>query len=250
MNIPKWLAGLILLSLALLHAATLDPSIIHQWTLNETSGTTAYDFVGGWNFQLNRGATLGAPAIEGTGIALNGANGYLLARGGDVSFLESNFTITLWVLYNTFAGKPGLLQMGDSASVFVGVDLSYADVQPDLEASKIAPINSTPSLNDGKWHLLSIVRSGSLATMYLDFTPVQSVADTEQGSTAPGFFYLGLNDATHFFGGTVDDVTIYDRALSQSEIAAQAVPEPGGAGLLGLGVAAWLRRPRKIPTAT
>jgi hypothetical protein len=242
MKTSKWFAGLILFCSPLLHAATLDPSIIHQWKLDETSGTTAYDSVGGWDLQLNGGATF---APSGSGVNLDGSSGYMLSTSGDTSFLNSNFTITLWEIFSGFTGKPGMLQfVGPNNGSLLGLDLSYPTLDPFLD-SAFQTSSTQATINDGTQHLISIVKSGSSITLYLDSTIIETGTYPRATVSSSGVFSLGKYDATHFFGGTLDDVTIYNRALSQSEIAAQAVPEPGAWGLLGLGAIGWMRRSRK-----
>ncbi|MGC3989925.1 MAG: PEP-CTERM sorting domain-containing protein [Chthoniobacteraceae bacterium] len=242
MNISKWFAGWFLLSFPVLHAATLDPSIIHQWNLDETSGKTAYDSVGGWNFTVVGGATLGVPAVEDTGVALTGSREFLSTGLVDTSFLLSDFSITLWVLFSNAGGSHGLLEFA-YGNVTLGVKLDDITLQPQLATSSAASTDNTPTMNDGQWHLISMVNSANVVTMYMDATAVQSLKTPAFSSST--VFEVGSYDGHYLSDGTVDDITIYNRALSASEIAAQAVPEPGTTGLMLAGAIASLRRPRK-----
>ena len=76
------------------------------------------------------------------------------------------------------------------------------------------------SLNDGIWHHVALrfqigVTNGS--QMYLDGLPV-GPAITLNVTTASNNFQLGCNTNVQFFNGQLDNVKIYSRALSPSEI--------------------------------
>jgi hypothetical protein len=50
---------------------------------------------------------------------------------------------------------------------------------------------------------------------------------------------------TYFFDGMIDDVRIYNRALSVAEIQQLSIPEPATIALFGLGIAALRRKTRR-----
>ena len=50
---------------------------------------------------------------------------------------------------------------------------------------------------------------------------------------------------TGFFNGMIDDVRIYDSALTQEQINTQVIPEPGTVLIVGVGGLAVLRRRRR-----
>lgn len=230
-------------------AVNVTDGLIHLWHLDETSGSTAADSIGDWDLQVVGGATLGVPGFDGTGVLLDGGTNDRLESAPVVDdFLASDFTLSLWLYWVSLEGKPGILEFASNTGLRdLGLDLSYSDLKPRVDAH-IGPgffgWGSSKSINDGQWHLLSLVRRGNSAFLYLDDVQVGTGSGAFQQNGASAIFRLGEYGGTHQFGGIIDEVAIYNRALSPSEVAANAVPEPRTVALLGLvaGVLAFPRR--------
>jgi len=221
------------------HAVNVTDGLIHLWHLDEPSGNTAADSIGSWDFTLLAGATLGVPGIDSTGVRLDGLDDFLQSSAQSGSFLASDFTVSLWLRWSGTAGKPGIYEFRSEGS-YVAMDLNL-ELRPIFGS-----VWTGTSIADARWHLLSVVREGSAVAVYLD----EAVIGTGRvGGVEPMLglttFKLGKHDATHFFGGTMDEVAIYDRALSAEEISANVVPEPGTGALLILAAGLLAVRRRK-----
>lgn len=89
---------------------------------------------------------------------------------------------------------------------------------------------STTTITDTNYHHVAVTKSGSTVTFYID-----GVADTSV-SYNPGFTFTtpaaigarGDNDVNNAFFGDIDELSIYNRALSQTEI--QAIVNASSAG--------------------
>ena len=113
-----------------------------------------------------------------------------------------------------------LLAIGKTSGVFglwcgLGIDGKYVERGAALAAS---------GLTDGEWHCLAATYDGSSITFYADGKQIGKAAvkgpmDTAGSSPA----YIGSSGGSgEFFPGGIDDVRIYDRALSADEIKALA----------------------------
>jgi hypothetical protein len=78
------------------------------------------------------------------------------------------------------------------------------------------PLASTTIITDGNWHHVGLVRDGSNRTLYVD----EVVAATDAQSSLVSS-YEGLNigagrslDPGTFWSGLIDDVRIYNRAMT------------------------------------
>jgi Concanavalin A-like lectin/glucanases superfamily len=107
---------------------------------------------------------------------------------------------------------------------------------------------SGPAYNDGVWHFVAMTYDGLSDSLYIDGVKRAS----QQFATDEGIFYQqdgggGLamgRDGDYldgYFTGNIDDVRIYNRGLSDTEMLnlyASEIPEPSplGLGVLGLGV--------------
>ncbi|XOV93207.1 MAG: BspA family leucine-rich repeat surface protein [Bacteroidota bacterium] len=72
--------------------------------------------------------------------------------------------------------------------------------------------------NDNQWHFVVGTRTGGVAKIYIDGV-LQVGTTTETMSCASCELVIGYStSATQYFGGSLDDIRIYSRALSDSEI--------------------------------
>ena len=82
-------------------------------------------------------------------------------------------------------------------------------------------INSDSQINDGEWQHLVSVRDGSSFKLFVNGQLVSesSLQENASSSFSGTDFYLGYHPVwNHYFIGAIDDVRIYDRPLSSSEI--------------------------------
>jgi VCBS repeat-containing protein len=145
----------------------------------------------------------------------------------------ANFTIEGWVKTsaNSLTGT----------QFFQGNGLVYADVgglQKDFGISILnnhlafgtggnfdSTIQSTSVVNTGDWVNFAAVRSGSIISIYINGHLEASEDTTYSGLlNAPALINLGANTIDgRYFTGELDDLSIYNRALSAAEIQQHAV---------------------------
>ncbi|MGJ8658196.1 MAG: LamG domain-containing protein, partial [Akkermansiaceae bacterium] len=109
--------------------------------------------------------------------------------------------------------------------------------------------NIVSDLVDGNWHLVTMTYDQSTTTLAVYFDGVLIDENTSSGTFASGAAYdLGFGaraDGSRGENTLIDSIQYYNTALSASEVAALAVPEPSSAALLGLGGLALIIRRRK-----
>lgn len=217
--------------------------LLAHWRFDEAPGATnALDSVG--NFHGTNSPT-GADFVPGgrAGNALNlnlAANG-LVNMGNNLMLGSSNFTVSAWV--KTPPGdstiSPSILSKhisGSGNGYFLSYNHNVAANAPNhayfYAGTRTIPAGgftivdvavSTSSVNDGSWHhVVGVYRPSGNTTIYVDGTPVEgSIAGSPIGvNTAPfliGGFTTGSTPTANFTG-LVDDVQIYNRALTDAEI--------------------------------
>lgn len=107
----------------------------------------------------------------------------------------------------------------------------------------------TTTLNANTWYHAAMVRNGDAVTVYLNGNQEFSTNAPWLGGTGDRFTAANRTDYPAFesmagnvglgIEGRVDEVAVWDRALSASEVSAlytSAVPEPASAGLLATGL--------------
>lgn len=225
-----------------------DPSLylIGQWKLDETSGTYAYDSSGS-----NHRGTLkyfpSSPWKSGwinNALQFDGSNDYVQLYGQDVGlgqYFTRDFTMAAWLYPTSNSGYQVVLGI-ESTSRFEGygfegftlelynglpsIYIAYPDLidspYPDMNRD-IAPGNTPLVLN--QWHHLCIVRSGPEVRFYFDgrLDAVRQVHDEDIffGSDWPGYDSIGATwdssyGATGYFKGKIDEVHLYNTAVSES----------------------------------
>jgi hypothetical protein len=233
-------------------AVIITDGLLYEWTLDEIGGTTATDSIAGRDMQSFGGPTTGVPGIEGTAYSFDGTDDYLAAPSANETFGTGDFTICAWIRTSSPQTKVAdiFLHQGDAGwfELYLNYDGTPAFYGQDYHTNGYFFADGTAPINDGRWHLVSLVRQGDSVFLYVGAQEVASVLipQIQTLSGTGGLLIGGASYGSHYLG-LIDDVAVYDRALSPAEIASNAVPEPsapvevfgGIAGLLAIARRRW-----------
>ncbi len=203
------------------------------WKLDETEGILAHNSVGD-----NDGLLLGDPIWLPAGGKVRGA----LQLDGLDDYIQTSFVLNpaggalsafAWVK----GGAPGQAIISQAngtgtGETWLGIDASNGGlmtglVPPPVGRSKPEPLRSQSVITDAQWHHVGIVWDATFRSLYVDGT---EVARDTHAMTAPlkhsdGGLYFGAGSTLApetFFSGLIDDVRIYNAAISADAIAALA----------------------------
>jgi hypothetical protein len=87
------------------------------------------------------------------------------------------------------------------------------------------------SVTPGVWHHAAVTYDGATLNLYLDGALVNSQARTLESSDGGLLIGVNKNLASGFFSGRMDELLIYARALSATQIASLANPDVDGDGI-------------------
>ncbi len=222
-----------------------DPDLILHYTFDEGSGTQVWDSAAAGNNHATTVANAHWVAdgrfggAYGPGSMSGALNSFFPANQGDLSFVPRGdaFTFSVWVRttfvggYRTVFGKDDGTISG-YAQTRLWTTNSMNTVQGVNGGQYSGLISTAPALNDGQWHLLTMVNENVAGTwrtrIYYDSGAQFTEFATGPGVTTPGLLRIG--DTTlggNAWNGQLDDLRIYRRALTPSEIAAlHAAPQP------------------------
>jgi len=135
---------------------------------------------------------------------------------------SGDFTITAWIKLtadgiNTIAGKKGS-NYGKSPGYMLTVDdgvlkFTMGDGSNSFISSGFAGVN------DGQWHFVAGIRNGNTAYVILDEQSKSDDCSAIGNVNNDRNFYVGQKGYIgNYFNGTIDEVRIYNRALSEEEI--------------------------------
>ncbi|HPC94424.1 MAG TPA: hypothetical protein PLU87_05745 [Sedimentisphaerales bacterium] len=195
----------------------IDPNLMGWWPFEEGQGSLALDASGHGNHATLVGDPQWASGYDGLALDFDGQGDYLdtgkvpsqLGVAGDAPR-----TVALWVYTRSFDGG-GLYEMGGD-----GMRESFSLRTQDIDGgwqARYGGIDANfyaESLNE--WVHLAHVFDGSRAEIYVD--PYWRTWDKITLSTTDaGTFRIGLGDDA-FFDGMIDDVRLYNRAMTSDEI--------------------------------
>jgi len=222
----KFLAILLLLVLpGLAYADCTPPSegLIHHWKLDESSGA-AVDSAGSMNGTVNVNTTQHASGGELDGYVSMVNSSITIGEPTDVQGL-SQMTLTAW-MKRTAANDGVSIGSETVSNSSYGISLFndgkfYAQVYNGSDAYQ------TVDSNDTAWHHVALVfdgtQSGNARVQgYLDGQPLVGGYTGTPPATVPNpsdDFEIG-SMAAETSAGSIDDVRIYNRALSANEVAA------------------------------
>ena len=140
------------------------------------------------------------------------------------------FSIFVWIK----GGAPGqaiISQTDDigTGSVWLGVDSSDGELMTALAPMQVGryvpqPLISESIITDDRWHHVGFVWDGAYRILYLDGVEVaRDTALQNPLKSATGGMFIGAGknlEPGTFFSGLIDDVRIYNKALSAEELAA------------------------------
>jgi hypothetical protein len=172
---------------------------------------------GTWYGSLTNGSYYTGGKIGQAG-NFDGTDDYVSVPDNLTLRLNSDFTISLWYKEITLIGSyPGILVKGNSGVAGQGYLIFYISNGTILyKRDNISP--SAANLVTTSWNFLTITYSGSIWSWYLNGMLKASGTQVYVTDTSTSSLLFGKGD--DFGSGVIDDVRIYNRALSAAEIQA------------------------------
>ncbi len=195
--------------------------LVSYWRLGESSGTSACDAVGSNAGTYQGGFTLGQTgAFNGdpdTAVAFNGSTGLMSVPHASSLDVGDHFTLEAWVKRGAISTSTNQAVASQQAKAWLLMfNPSNHLVLRDATVADIA--SSKTTVTDNAWHQVAVTKNGSAVHLYIDgVDQTGSVANqTLQNNTLP--LTIGQSSNTSYWNGTIDDVSLYGRDLSASEI--------------------------------
>ncbi|HAA15687.1 MAG TPA: hypothetical protein DCE41_29860 [Cytophagales bacterium] len=201
-----------------------DP--VSVWKFDDCVSGTAVDSLG-----TNGGTITGATRASGylnAGMSFDGANDYIDV-GSDASLeLSTSLTITAWV--NTSQNSRATLLFknrdGSNFAYSVGIDFGVPYLALGGGVSNSGPFSAATTINDGTWHHLAFRFDEGTADVFVDgvlSSTSNGITGSINANSGQTVWIGGRSDKTdRFFGGTLDELRLYNAGLCDTEIAALA----------------------------
>ncbi len=208
---------------------SLASGLAGYWRFEEDTGDQAFDSSGHANTGTLSGMDNSAwiSGQIGGGLSFDGVDDYVEVDDSDGISLTGDMTITAWVRptdlvgYNGIVGKTvkgnpspyDLYTVPETGAVRFSV--GDGNASQDIESGK--------GLTAGVWQHVAAIRSGSTGRLYVNGSQVASGSLGVSAVDDGGALRIGSRDDQGTrMKGDIDDVRIYNRALSTTEIEAIA----------------------------
>jgi hypothetical protein len=191
----------------------------------------ALDVAGTNNGTFQGGASYGV-GEAGPAFSLDGVSRYVQIPDSPLwAFGSGDFSIELWANFADASGSRVLVasDQGPGTQSKWIFWLNGGLLQFHINGAASALIGSgafAPALN--QWYHLAVTREGSTYTFFVNGSAISSSSDSHAVPDANGPVTLGQAEGLFFFNGLLDEVSIYNRALSAGEVS--AISAGGAAG--------------------
>lgn len=193
--------------------------------LNEASGTIVDSSGNGNNGTQSGGITYSAPGKLNNAISFDGVNDYIKITTAPFAAYPS--TISLWFYTNKIATEGAQpwhkMTLISDDNIYWGLQISSSTSKLQYYYYTTGPQSwqSSSTINTGQWYNLIVISNSTGSTMYLNGLNQGSSSLTwfnNAGGTGQPFYISGYGDGLYSFNGSIDEVAMWNRSLSASEI--------------------------------
>jgi Concanavalin A-like lectin/glucanases superfamily len=234
-------------------SADADTSVVGQWALNEGSGTVAADSSGNADNGTILGGATWVPTGSDSALSFNGATAAVQIPDSAALEPSAAVTVSAWVEQ---AGIPGdyryILAKGENGCSTASYGL-YTGASGGLVFyvsngrgnAYVSSPDAGSTVWNGAWHLVVGTFDGGTVRLYVDGSEAGSgtphSGQIDYGLSDSNDLFIGNYPAAQTYGschaggflGLIGEVTIWNRALSASEVSALTSPPAGATSPAG-----------------
>lgn len=200
--------------------------LVGHWKMDENSGTTTADSSGSGNTGVLTNATWTTSSIAGAAaLDFNGTSALVSCGNGSSLNVATAMSISGWFKHSSSGGSQysGVDKTGAYRLVAIEANGASSHWQFYItDSSGVAHyVQTLASYSNDVWHYVAGTFDGTQLKIYIDGSLAASTnwSGTIKTNTSP--FIIGRREASSYYQGTIDSVKIYNRTLSDTEIAAE-----------------------------
>ena len=207
-------------------AQDITSNLVAHWKFDENTGTSAADSSGNSNTGTISGATWNSSGVEGSCLDFDGVFDYVSIVNSASLQISGDITISAWVNADSISGQHCIVGHGPTSSSVQNTYL-FAWLSSWLGGSHQSGNDeyasaSISSGDVGSWVHIAIVYDDEDWFLYRNGTQIDSHEAEDQGAVNVSSSRWAIGAASslsaRFFDGLIDEVRIYGRALSSSDV--------------------------------
>jgi hypothetical protein len=190
------------------------------WKMDEGEGTSVYDWSGNGNTGTMQNMDPPNDWVTGKynkALDFDGSDDYISVPSSPAYNIGNDFTISSWFKTTTAGERPIWSNRDGVGYLYYGVVSGKGFIY--YNGASPAGISTNKSINDNIWHNFVFVRSGTTSYLYvdgaLDSSPTQTGYTAANGTARIGH---DVANGTEYFPGQIDDVRIYNYALTAEQV--------------------------------
>jgi len=196
--------------------------LVASFGFEEGTGSTVADSSGNGNNGSITGATWTTAGKYGSALSFNGTNNLVSVPDSNSLDLTTAMTLEAWVkptalgtTWRTVLMKERSANM--SYDLYANDDKGFPETAVWIGGEKASKATAGLPLN--AWTHLAATYDGANLRLYVNGTQTATIAQTGSITTSTGALRIGGNNVwPEWFSGVIDEVRVYNRALSATEI--------------------------------
>src|SRR5271157_2371066 len=205
--------------------------LIGYWRFNQGFGNIASDSSGNNNIGTLVNGPTWVDGIYGKALSFNGVNEYVDVPQCPSLNIANRVSVTAWIYLNAMPSfaYTVLSRWYDGTNPDRGIVLQVFPGSLLFGVIDSSNIFSAPySFEINKWYCVAATWDGSISRVYVNGLEIGNMSTTGSFTNQNEDLSIGcdLNPFQAFFDGTIDNVMLYNRALSAGEVMTQYLTPP------------------------
>lgn len=197
---------------------SIKAKLVARWPMDESSGEIVKDVVGGHNGKFAEGKLKWVPAKFGNGLYFDNSRAHVEVPRDPELELSKSITVVAWVNFEVTSGRREVVSYADSYII----NLDGGTFNAYIFQGNWPRVQGRTPVVPGEWYFTALTYDSSNLSIYVN-------GELDGSSPFPGgirFQELPLwfggppadVNTDWYLNGTMDEVEIYDRALTADEI--------------------------------
>jgi hypothetical protein len=204
--------------------ATVTNGLVAAYSFNAGSGTTVADASGNGNTGTITGATWSAAGKYGNALSFNGTNNFVTVNESASLDLTGAMTLEAWVNPSALGSTWRCVLLKEQSGGLIYALYANTDTnRPSghVYISSEFDTRGTAALATNTWTHLAVTYDGTTLRMFVNGVEASNKVVGGNIKTSTGALRIGGNSVWgEYFSGLIDEVRVYNRALTAAQIQA------------------------------